>query len=66
MSATLRSCADVATASPQWYAKQLVSHLGHQMDVVTDGATSTLQIDGATGRVVVGDGVITLPASAGD
>ena len=41
MSTTLRSCADVATASPQRYAEQLVSHLGHQVDVVTDGATST-------------------------
>ena len=66
MSATLRSRADVATASPQRYAKQLVSHLGHKVDVVTDGATSTLQIDGATGHVVVGDGVITLLASAAD
>ena len=44
----------------------LVSHLGHKVDVVTDGATSTLRIDGATGQVVVGDGVITLLASAGD
>ena len=66
MSAALRSRADVTTTSPERYAKQLVSHLGHKVDVVSDGATSTLQIDGATGQVVVGDGRISLLASAAD
>jgi hypothetical protein len=65
-SAALRSRADVTTTSPERYAKQLVSHLGHKVDVVSDGATSTLQIDGATGQVVVGDGRISLLASAAD
>ncbi len=60
------SRADVVTATPERYAKQLVSHLGRRVEWVTDGATSTATWGTATGRVVVGDGVLTLLASGPD
>lgn len=60
------SRADVATDSPARYAKQLVSHLGRKIDFATDGGTSTAAIGGATGQVVVGDGVLTLLAAGDD
>jgi len=66
MTAGLRSRADVATPSPERYAKQLVSHLGRKVTFVTDGPTSTVQLGGATGQIVVGDGVLTLLASGSD
>jgi len=66
VSAALRSRADVATATPERYAKQLVSHLGRKLTWEVDGGTSTAQIGEATGQVVVGDGVLTLLASGAD
>lgn len=66
MTAVLRSRADVPTVTPERYAKQLVSHLGRKVPFVTDGLTSTVQLGTATGRVVVGDAVLTLLASGGD
>ena len=66
MSAPLRSRADVVTATPERYAKQLVSHLGRRLTWQVDGGTSTAQIGDATGSVVVGDGVLTLLASGAD
>jgi uncharacterized protein len=60
------SRADVVTATPERYAKQLVSHLGRRVEWVTDGATSTATWGTATGQVVVGDGVLTLIASGPD
>lgn len=65
-STALSSHADVATDSPERYAKQLVSHLGRRVDWVTEGPTSTADIAGGTGRVLVGDGVLTLQAQAAD
>ena len=64
--AGLRSRADVTTATPERYAKQLVSHLGRKATFVTAGPTSTVQLGSATGQVIVGDGVITLLASGND
>ena len=66
MTATLHSRADVVTATPERYAKQLVSHLGRDEPFTTDGATSTVQWDTATASVIVGDGVLTLLADAPD
>ena len=60
------SRADVVTATPERYAKQLVSHLGRRVEWVTDGATSTATWGTATGQVVVGDGVLKLIASGPD
>jgi uncharacterized protein len=60
------SQADVATATPGRYAKQLVAHLGRKVAFSTDGATSTATIGGATGQVIVGDGVLTLVAEGAD
>ena len=58
--------ADVPTHAPERYAKQLVSHLGRRVDWSSDGITSTASFGEGTGRVVVGDGVLTLFAAAPD
>jgi hypothetical protein len=60
------SRADVVTDAPERYAKQLVAHLGRKIDFTTEGATSTAMIGSTTGRIVVGDGVLTLLASGAD
>lgn len=65
MTATF-SRADIATATPERYAKQLVAHLGRKLNFGTDGATSTATIGGATGKVIVGKGVLTLTAAGDD
>jgi uncharacterized protein len=62
----LSARADVPTDAPERYAKQLVSHLGRRVEWSTDGATSTARFGDGTGRVVVGDGVLTLHAEAPD
>jgi hypothetical protein len=62
----LTAHADVPTQTPARYAKQLVSHLGQRVSWSTDGETSTAEIAGGTGTVVVGDGVLTLLAEAPD
>ena len=62
----LTARADVVTDAPARYAKQLVSHLGHRVEFETDGDTSTARFGEGTGRVVVGDGVLTLHAEAPD
>ena len=58
----LTARADVPTEAPARYAKQLLSHLGRRTTWTTDGDTSSAGIAGGTGRVVVGDGVLTLVA----
>lgn len=58
--------ADVPTAAPARYAKQLLSHLGRRVTWTTEGNTSTAELAGGTGTVVVGDGVLTLIAEAPD
>jgi len=63
MSGVLSSRADVATETPDRYAKQLVSHLGRRVEFTTEGPESSARIGDGTGRVVVGDGVLTLLAS---
>jgi uncharacterized protein len=62
----LTAHADVATDAPARYAKQLLSHLGRRVPWTTEGNTSTAEIAGATGVVVVGEGVLTLRAEAPD
>lgn len=62
----LSARADVPTDAPERYAKQLVSHLGRRVEWTTEGDTSTAQFGDGTGRVVVGDGVLTLLAEAPD
>ena len=58
------SRAVVVTTAPARYAKQLVSHLGRKVDFVSDGDVHTAVIGDAVARIVVGDGVLTLEASA--
>jgi hypothetical protein len=62
----LTARAAVPTGTPKRYVKQLLSHLGQRTSWTTDGDTSTAQIAGGTGRVVPGDGVLTLIAEAPD
>jgi hypothetical protein len=62
----LTARADVPTATPARYAKQLLAHLGRRVSWTTDGDTSTAELAGGTGTVVVGDGVLTLMAEAPD
>jgi hypothetical protein len=66
MPSPLTARADVVTDAPARYAKQLISHLGRRVEFATDGTTSTAELAGGTGRVVVGDGVLTLLAEAPD
>ncbi len=65
---TIGSRADVATATPARYAKQLVAHLGRKLSFTGDGTTTpaTAVIGTATAGVVVGDGVVTLLANGDD
>jgi len=63
---TLTARADVQTEAPGRYAKQLVSHLGRKVAFDVDGPASTARFGTGTGRVVVGDGVLTLVAQAPD
>ncbi len=64
---TFSSRADVRTEAPARYAKQLVSHLGRKVPFTEDaeGAWTTIVGD-ARGRIIVGDGVLTLSAEAPD
>ncbi|WP_369333692.1 DUF2218 domain-containing protein [Modestobacter altitudinis] len=57
--------AAVPTPDPDRYAEQLLSHLRQRTAWTTDGDISTA-IAGGTGRVVVGDGMLTLIAEAPD
>ena len=63
---SLTSRADVPTTDPARYAKQLVSHLGRRVEWTTDGAISSARFGEGTGRVIVGEGVLTLLAEAPD
>ena len=64
--AAFSSRAEVATDSPERYAKQLVAHLGRKVAFTTDGPASTASLGDATGQVVVGEGVLVLLAAAPD
>jgi hypothetical protein len=66
MAIPLTSRADVRTETPERYAKQLVSHLGHRMEFTTVGNVSTATIGDGVGAVEVGDGVLTLHAAGPD
>ena len=60
--------ADVATDSPSRYAERLISYLGSNIlfETSSDGVTATATLAAARGRVVVGDGVLTLLVEAPD
>lgn len=60
----LRSQANVTTDSPERYAKQLASHLGHKITVTQDGETSVFTLGTATGRVTPGTGELVMVALA--
>ena len=62
----LRARADVVTDNPERYAKQLLAHVGRKRAFVVEDGVATAQWPGGTGSVVVGDGVLTLLAEAGD
>ena len=64
---TLSSRADVRTDAPARYAKQLVSHLGRKVPFAEDPAGAwTITVGEARGRILVGDGVLTLHVQASD
>jgi uncharacterized protein len=60
----LVSRAEVVTASPERYAKQLVSHLGHRVPVESTPHGEVLSFEDGRGIVTVGDGVLVLRAEA--
>ena len=60
------SRADVSTAVPGRYAKQLVSHLGRKVHFVEDQGTWTATVDGTVARITVADGALVLQAEAPD
>ena len=63
----LTSRADVRTDAPARYAKQLVSHLGRKASFTQDADGAWVTVVGeARGRIVVGDGVLTLLVEAPD
>jgi uncharacterized protein len=61
---TLVSRAEVATATPERYAKQLLSHLGHRVPVENTPDGDVLTFEDGRGVVRVGDGVLLLQAEA--
>ena len=63
---TFTARADVPTEAPGRYAKQLVSHLGRKVAFDVDGPASTARFGTGAGRVVVGEGVLTLVTEAPD
>jgi len=62
----LTSRADVATDSPDRYAKQLGAHLGHRLAVVQDGPRTVVQFDHGQCLLTPGEGVLVLAATADD
>ena len=60
----VRSIAQVSTPTPQRFAKQLVSHLGHRVPVTVDGDVAQLTFGSGTGTVSSGEGVLLLQASS--
>lgn len=64
---TLRTHADVATATPDRYAKQLMSHLGHRLEFTPEGESAwRTSIGDATARIAVTEGVLHMSAEAPD
>lgn len=65
---TLISRADVSTATPARFAKQLVSHLGRKIpfNVDDDGTSWEAAFGSASARVAIGDGVLVLELHATD
>lgn len=60
----LTSRANVTTATPERYAKQLVSHLGRKVTVTETPEGWVLALGDGRGRVTIGDGVVILVAEA--
>lgn len=66
-SAALTSRADVATDTPERYAKQLASHLGRKLEIQEDdGGTRVIFPDGGDCLMTSDDGVLELRAQAQD
>lgn len=63
---THSSRADVATARPGRYAKQLVSHLGRKLGFTHDANTSTAVLAGTSAAIITGDGVLVLEVQGTD
>ena len=60
----LVSRAEVATATPERYARQLVSHLGGKIPVTSTDDGDVFSFDDGRGLVQIGDGVLVLRAEA--
>ncbi len=60
----VRSIARVITPTPQRFAKQLISHLGHRVPVTLDGEVAQLTFGSGTGTVSSGDGELLLQAES--
>jgi hypothetical protein len=60
------SRADVATATPARYTKQLAAHLGHRLEVRAEGENATRLVlpGGGSCLLTSGDGVLVLAAEA--
>ena len=62
----LTSRAEVATASPERYAKQLGAHLGHKLQVTQDGPRTLIQFERGRCEMTSGEGALLLAATAQD
>jgi hypothetical protein len=59
-----RSIARVTTDTPQRFARQLVSHLGHRVPVTRTGEEARLSFGSGSGTVRSGGGELVLVAEA--
>lgn len=62
----LTSHAHVATTSPERYAKQLASHLGRRLEIVSGDDGTRVIFDGGECRVSSRPGSLTLAVTATD
>lgn len=63
---SLNSRADVVTERPERWAKQLASHFGTKIEVVSADSGHTLAFGAGQGEILPGDGVLVLHAHADD
>ena len=63
---TLHATADVATDSPERYAKQLASHLGRKAEIREEDAGTRIVLTAGDCLLTSGEGVLRLAATAGN
>jgi hypothetical protein len=62
----LTSHAEVVTATPERYARQLASHLGHRVTIDTTPDGDVFRFGEGEGLVRAGDGILELRATGND